>query len=176
MNSWKNRVLSFVVGIILAVVGFFIIANPDEALVSLILVIGVFLLISGFVAVIDSIRIPAFIPGKSLLMVEGIMQMIIGGLFSFGNQFIASAVLGYLLVFTMIISSIVHISFVSAISRGGMAIFSIILNIITIGLGVYILFNPILASGVLITAVGFQFIIAGIERMVITFIPTDSIK
>lgn len=176
MNSWKNRVLSFVVGIILAVVGFIIIANPDEALVSLILVIGVFLLISGFVAVIDSIRIPAFIPEKSLLMVEGIMQMIIGGLFAFGNQFIASAVLGYLLVFTMIISSIVHISFVSAISRGGMAIFSIILNIITIGLGVYVLFNPILASGVLITAVGFQFIIAGIERMVITFIPTDSIK
>ncbi|WP_317699393.1 hypothetical protein [Erysipelothrix rhusiopathiae] len=56
-----------------------------------------------------------------------------------------------------------------------MAIFSIILNIITIGLGVYVLFNPILASGILITAVGFQFIIAGIERMVITFIPTDSI-
>ncbi|UPU39039.1 hypothetical protein MX850_10895 [Erysipelothrix sp. Poltava] len=75
----------------------------------------------------------------------------------------------------MIISSIVHISFVSLISRGGMAIFSIILNIITIGLGVYVLFNPILASGILITAVGFQFIIAGIERMVITFIPTDSI-
>lgn len=167
-RTMKTRLFALLSAIIYLLLGGMILMNPGATLSSLILVMGIFLLIAGVFLIVDGIQLSSFVPYKAAYIFDGILLLLIGFIFTFGNTYINIVALSYMLVIWFIASAIIQIYFVWPIG-GWITVVSIILNMFVIIMSLFALSDPVIAQGILIWYLAFQFILFGINRLLVVF-------
>jgi len=173
-RKMTTRLFALLSAIIYFILGGMILTRPGVALASIIFVIGIFLLIAGIFLIVDGARLPSIFSSKTAYIFDGVLLSILGAIFIFGNAFINITVLAYLLVFWFMVSSIIHIFIVWAIG-GWVTIVSIILNMFVFICSLMALADPMLAQGVLIWYLALQFIMFGVNKLIIVFAPNSEL-
>lgn len=166
----KTRIWAILSGIISFALGIFLISKPVFSLLTLVLILGGFLITSGIFLIIDAIKLPKEFDIRSSFIFEGIMLIIIGLFFALGNSAISIATLSSLLLFWFILTSILQIQTAWTFKQNWVSILSIVLNVLVIGLSIYSMFDPLLASSILAWTISVEFIISGINKILVAFL------
>ncbi len=74
-HGWKAGVLTFAAGIISILVGGYVMANPEAALLTITLVLSIYFVISGITQIMSSFKAPS---GKGMLIFSGFVSLILG--------------------------------------------------------------------------------------------------
>lgn len=160
-----TKIVSALSGIVYVVFGILMINNPITTLASLSLLMGWVVTISGILSLINAFRFRNH-PDANVSFVDGLLLLLLGLMFLFGDFIRNTLVLSYLLVFWIILDSMLQLQFVLSIKGGGWAkILTIILDVIIIVYGINLLFNPGRAEGFLVFSLGFAFIVTGISKV-----------
>ncbi|MCV2508913.1 MAG: hypothetical protein N4Q32_00525, partial [Neisseriaceae bacterium] len=126
--------------------------------------------------IIEAARLPSSVTLRNSWIVDGVLMVIIGGVFAFVPSSISLAILGYTLIFWFIYTSIVQIWVATKIPavEGSNSTWIkwlvIILSVIVIVLSIYGLFNYPFTQALLYVVVAFQFIFLGVIRFLYAFI------
>ncbi|NLW77947.1 MAG: hypothetical protein GXY32_00850 [Ruminococcaceae bacterium] len=152
-----------IIGILFIIVSLISFYNPGGDLTALAFVFAI-------LAVLNGIRLIMGRRGSVLRLVAGILNIIIG-VFLILNIYIAAAALPLVFAIWFIVESLFRLLTVGATRAMGTGyfVFSIIINILGIVLGILLLFNPITAALTLSFLVGFYLMLAGIECIVLAF-------
>lgn len=165
-NFW-SRVVGVAAGLIYIVFGMLMIQNPNTTLKTLSFMMAWIVLVSGVLALIISYMTRRFseeIHQGSLF--DGIILLVLGLIFMFGNFISNTLFLAYMLLFWIIIDSALQLQFAAFIPKHGLRILVMVLDILIIAYGVWLLFNPGLAEGFLVLYTGFAFISTGVSKMI----------
>ena len=146
---------------------------PVATVVTVVYFIGGFLLVGGIFLMYDAFKLPSEVGSKGFLLFDGVIVTILGALFIFGNTFVGAALLIYTLIIWFMFTSIMQI-IVSVKMKSGWSVITIILDLIVIGLSIYALFNPLVAAGIFVWTISFQFMFIGITKLLLSFAPTKS--
>lgn len=151
----------------------FLVAAPASALNLIITLGGILLIASGIIIFIY------YFTSKddnknSVLVAQGVLNLILGILLLVANTFVVAVALAYLLVFVFLVVGIMRLV-ESLAMKGGARIAGIILSLIVIGISISALFNAGLATGIFIWMLVFQFIFLAVERLVVVFASKESL-
>ncbi len=162
-----TRLVGLVAGIIYVIFGMLMIQNPNTTLATLSLVMGWTVTISGFLAIAHAIKFKDVPEVQSGSMMEGMLLLVLGLMFLFGNFLNSTQILAYLLVFWIIIDSAAQLQFIASLPGGGVTkIVVLIMDTFIIAYGLFMLFNPGIAENFLVWYLGFGFISTGIAKFV----------
>ena len=163
-NSTR-RIWSMIAGGIFIALGIFVISNPIKSLQTGVLIVGMLMLVGGVLAVIDAMSLPKVLSMRQTLLFDAIMLVLMGALFTFGNTFIASTALSFILLWWFILTSIIQIQFSFVIGKAWVKLASNAVNLFVIAMSIYTMFNPLLANSVLAFAIAYNFIFMGVSRL-----------
>ena len=163
----KPRLLFFVVGLLTMGLGVFMLFNPLETLIRMLVFAGILFLVFGIILLIDALAIPDFISMRSTLIFEAFMTIILGLILVFGDQSLNIGIITYIFLFTFVLSSFIQIQFSVLINRNWLRWLSFALSVLDIALSVYMFMNPNLAQHLLVYFMAFGFISSGINRMLV---------
>lgn len=162
-----NRIWSILSGVISLFLGTLVITNPIPSLLTFVMILGAFMITAGIFVIIDAIRLPKELGHRSSFIFEGMMLVIIGLFFAVGNTFTSIASLSFLLLFWFIFTSIIQLQYAWTIKHNWVGMLSILLNVVVIGLSIYSLFNPILAASILAWTIALEFMISGVNKILL---------
>jgi len=166
----RIRIFSLLSAVIYFILGGLLLTRPGETLVSLIFVMGIFLILVGIFLVIDGVSLPHGSSYKTAYILDGVLAILLGIVLAFGNAYFNISVLAYTLVIWMMVSSFIQIYLAWPLGMWA-RILTIILCIIVVILSVYALLDPLLAQGLLVWYLAYQFILLGMIRLVIALDP-----
>lgn len=168
----KNKVWSILAALAYFALGAMVLMWPVATVVAVVYFVGGFLLVGGIFLMYDAFKLPSEEGSKGFLLFDGVIVTILGALFLFGNTFIGAALLIYTLIIWFMFTSVMQI-IVSVKMKSRWAIVTIILDLIVIALSVYALFNPLVAAGIFVWTIAFQFMFVGITKLLLSFGPTN---
>lgn len=153
----------FIVGVLFVVAAFISFTDPTGNLEALAMAFGVLAILDGVWNLMNR-------GGTVFRVVLGILDILIG-VFLIANIWLAAAALPYVFAVWFIADSLVRLLTVGITRLFGTGYFvlSIILNIVGIGVGIMLLFHPVIAALTLSLLVGFYLMLAGIEFIVLAF-------
>ncbi|MDR2083389.1 MAG: DUF308 domain-containing protein [Bacteroidales bacterium] len=162
-NSIKNWYLALIAGIVLIALGIWVLFTPSEAYVSLAILFSISFLIIGIIDIVFSISNKDEIDGWGWTLASGILGVILGIILMI-HPVISFTTLplfvGFLIVFRSIYLIGLSIDLRQyRISGWG---YLLALSIITLILGIILLFNPMLSALTLVVFTGVGFIVMGI--------------
>lgn len=163
-RSVYSRLVGILAGIVYAVVGLLMIQNPNTTLATLSLFMGWMVTISGLVAVVYALKFKNDPSVHSTSLLDGILLLLLGLMFLFGDFINNTMFLAYLLVFWIIIDSAAQLQYMSLLPKGGLKLLVIIMDALIIMYGIYMLFNPHAAENFLVFYLGFGFVSTGINK------------
>lgn len=155
-------------GVALVALGIVCICNPLETLISASWALGLFTIVSGMCTIMFWSKIRFFLPSGNLVL-EGILQIILGLLFM-SNKFFLALALPVAFAFWLIVEgtllAIRSFDFKAVYFRGWWLL--LLLGICAAVLGAYSLSSPVEVAGpVLSTVIGIGIILVGVVDLVI---------
>lgn len=165
---------SLVIGILWIILGAAAINSPSTAISVIAVFVGIGALAKG-IYTLWLRRVIQMLTGSNskmmlLLIVSSLVDIILGIIFLFRIHF-GLGIIAYLFAFWFIFDSILQLvidHFFKAMNRSYFDIL-IVLNIITLILGVVLLFNPMLSIYTLIGVVAFYLFLIGITKIIQAF-------
>ncbi|MGL4383579.1 MAG: DUF308 domain-containing protein, partial [Bacilli bacterium] len=106
----KSKVFNIISALIYFAAAVVVLNAPVMSVLVLMYTIGIMLAIGGIALLVDAFSLPKGFPGKSFVIFEAILLVILGLFFIFGNAIINAATLIYLLLGWFIVTSIIQIS------------------------------------------------------------------
>lgn len=163
-RSIYSRIIGIMAGIVYIVVGFLMIQNPNTTLATLSLFMGWMVTISGLAAVAYALKFKSDLSVHSTSLLDGILLLLLGLMFLFGDFIHNTMLLAYLLVFWIIIDSAAQLQYISLLPKGGLKNLIMVMDALIILYGLYMLFNPQAAENFLVFYLGFAFLSTGINK------------
>lgn len=144
------------------------IQNPITTLKTMSFVMGWVVLVAGVSAVVFSLFVKEndVYESKRSDLIDGILLLILGLIFTFGNFINNTLFLAYLLIFWIIIDSALQLQLSILIRKKGLRIAVVVLDILIISYSVWLLFNPAGAESFLVLYAGFGFISTGVSKFI----------
>lgn len=164
----RNRVLIFIQGVLLLILGFYSLAHPGALILTMALFFRWFLLITGIFNLITGLSHNEEKELRTSHILGGIVLIVLALIFMF-SSYLSEAVLIYTLVGWFIYSSIASIALSFSYKTGALKFISIIFNVIVIIIAIQALFNPALAGGIFVITLAFNFILLGINEILLIF-------
>lgn len=162
-----SKVLWFIEGIILIVLGFIVMVQPVDTVLALGIFFAWFLMIIGIIEIVLGFSSYAQ-HHRVLYIVEGIILLVLGFFLLFKSPLFAEEVLVYMTMFGLIILSVTQL-FTSSNVRGGWRYFIYVIDIIVIVACIYALFNPLYAEELFIYIIVFDLYLLGLSRIFMIF-------
>lgn len=172
MNAKKNfDLVQLLMGILSVALAYFVLVNPASAVISLIWVVGIFLIINGVMRFANRNAVRDMgMSNTGLLTFTAVLDIIMG----LAVLFIPATGLTYIwivLSMSLIMNSAFQLfsaNFVKSVSTG-LYWFTVIMAVFGIILGFVLLFNPMFALGLAVALLGAYFLIYGIMNIVSAF-------
>lgn len=164
---------SLVIGVLWIILGAAIINSPSTAISVIAVFVGIGALAKGIYTLWLRKAIQVLTGNEShmtLMVVSAVIDMVLGMIFLF-RLHLGFGIIAYLFAFWFIFDSILQLiidHFFKAISRSYFDLL-IVLNIITLILGIILLFNPMLSIYTLIGVVAFYLFLIGITKILQAF-------
>ena len=157
-------------GIILIILSFFIFSNPPGALVALALYIGISLLFTGILEIIEAFQIKSLNGDWGWPLFGGILDLLFG-IILLSNPGLTAATIPFIVGFWLIVSGIVvFVNSFSAKKAGYSGWFWYLLfGILVVIAGFSIMNNLLLGMFTLTIWMGVGFIMAGLVNLIIGF-------
>lgn len=172
MNAKKSfDFVQLLMGILSIALAYFVLVNPTSAVISLIWIVGIFLIINGVMRFVG--RSAARDMGMSntgLLTFTAVLDIIMG----LAVLFIPASGITYIwivLSMSVLMNSIFRLFTAKALKAvsTGLYWFTIILAILGIILGIMLLMDPVFALGLAVALLGAYFLVYGIMNIVSAF-------
>lgn len=161
---------AFVAGILMVVVAFLILRHPEKGLHAFVLIFGIVSIVQGIVWLAAYSRFREFFARSWVTLISGILDIVIGILFLCSYD-IGALTIAYLFAVWFFVDSIVGIVFawhLKGISNGYF-IFNLILNILSLIIAIFLIFNPVIAVISLIWLVAFWLLVFGINEIIVAW-------
>lgn len=159
--------------IILLVLGILLLFIPGDIVTTVIKIFGIVIVIVGVLSIINSSKNKT----NSTDLVYGILITILGIVFISNPQVIAS-IIPFILGVWIIIKSLFRLQFVSTIkSTNGDYIKLLVINLITLILGIVLVFNPFKGAETLVRIIGiFLIVYSGLDILNYFFTRPKKVK
>lgn len=163
--------LKLLMGILSVGLAYFVLSNPASAVISLVWMVGLFLVINGVIRFANRNTLRSMeMSNTGMLTVSAVLDIILGLIILFVP---ASGITYIWIVLTLglIMDSTFELfaaQFVKKLSTG-LYWFTVIMAILGIILGIFLLFNPIAAVGLAVALLGAYFLVYGIMNIVAAF-------
>lgn len=162
-----KKILSIIGGIIYIILRFLVFLYPGFSTAGLVYAVGALMLIGGIAMIYEAkFHVPYV---KSSFTFNGIMLVILGLFFLFGNPIVNSTALSIMLIFSFLLTAVVQLQYVAFIRNALAKVIIVILNILIIIMSIYLLFRPLSANAVLVWQMAFMFIFLGANKIVSVF-------
>lgn len=170
-HRWGFDWTEFMTGIVFLIAAYFVIKQPQAALLSLVFLFAIAAIISGVTTIggYTKLRRETGL-WANFALVFAIIDILVGLLFLFHAP-TGVLVLGYVFAFWFLIDSIERLTVVSHLRVFGTGYFvlSLILDIISLALGILLVINPMIAVISFNVLVSFYFAVFGINAILIAF-------
>ncbi|XRC40412.1 HdeD family acid-resistance protein [Lactiplantibacillus plantarum] len=164
-HRWGFDWTEFMTGIVFLIAAYFVIKQPQAALLSLVFLFAIAAIISGVTTIGGYTKLRRETGLRAnFALVFAIIDILVGLLFLFHAP-TGVLVLGYVFAFWFLIDSIERLTVVSHLRVFGTGYFvlSLILDIISLALGILLVINPMVA------VISFYFAVFGINAILIAF-------
>lgn len=165
--SVTKRTLAFISGLVYLFLGYYVMTNPIKSLSTVVLVVGALILVTGIIALYDALQIPRAFEVRSTMIFDSILLMLLGVFMTFGNPFLTSTLVSYVLIFWFVATALLQLRFISFIKKTWLKVLLTIMNGLVIVLSLYTLTNPLLANSILALSLSYAFFITGVGRIMI---------
>ena len=161
---------SFIAGILMVVVAFVLLRHPAKGLHAFVLIFAIISIVQGLVLLAGYSRFREFFSRSWVALISGILDIIIGILFLCSYD-IGGLTIAYLFAIWFFVDSVVGIVFSWHLRdfSTGYFIFNLILNILSLIIAIFLIFNPVLAALSLVWLVAFWLLVFGINEVVVAF-------
>lgn len=163
----SNLVLG-IEGILLIILGLLALFFPEYSTITVMYFIGWLFLILGIGMFVYAIRLSSESSLKTPAIIESILLFVLGAFFVFGNPLVSTIIMIYTLIGWFIVTAIMGIIFASKWFSSGARIATYIINIIVIVIAIMALFDPMLAGSIFVLTLAYNFMFAGISRLLLT--------
>ncbi len=164
------KFLSFIMGVLLIVVGVVAIFNPAATVTSLSVMLGLSLLICGVIDLVLYFRLHKVAFGAGTLLADGLMTIIVAMLM-LSSRWIVQTALPVIFSMWVLFSAVARMGVafeLRSLGRSGW-IWLLLLSIITLVLGAISLFHPLVASIAISLIVGVLLISQGVTYLTLGF-------
>ncbi|KRK25921.1 integral membrane protein [Lactiplantibacillus pentosus DSM 20314] len=158
-------------GVVFLIAAYFVIKQPQAALLSLVFLFAIAAIISGITTIGGYTKLRRETGLRAnFALVFAIIDILVGLLFLFHAP-AGILVLGYVFAFWFLIDSIERLTVVShlRVFGTGYYVLSLILDIISLALGIMLIINPMIAVVSFNVLVSFYFAVFGINAILIAF-------
>lgn len=161
---------SFIAGILMVVVAFVLLRHPAKGLHAFVLIFAIISIVQGLVWLAGYSRFREFFSRSWVALISGILDIIIGILFLCSYD-IGGLTIAYLFAIWFFVDSVVGIVFSWHLRdfSTGYFIFNLILNILSLIIAIFLIFNPVLAALSLVWLVALWLLVFGINEVVVAF-------
>lgn len=173
MRSEKFKFL--IQGLLFIIFGILFMMNPIVKVALFTLIVGIILVTTGVLAILDGLFRTKGVKYKLLRIFEGLIFGAFGLIFFIQRPAAGVLIIVYTVIWMMIALAIMNTAFVFR-HDSPIRFLAIILNMLVIILGVQALFDPALAAAVFYWAVAFQLIFMGINHISLYFLLPDEIE
>ncbi|WCJ50272.1 DUF308 domain-containing protein [Lactiplantibacillus plantarum] len=164
-HRWGFDWTEFMTGIVFLIAAYFVIKQPQAALLSLVFLFAIAAIISGVTTIGGYTKLRRETGLRAnFALVFAIIDILVGLLFLFHAP-TGVLVLGYVFAFWFLIDSIAHLR----VFGTGYFVLSLILDIISLALGILLVINPMVAVISFNVLVSFYFAVFGINAILIAF-------
>ncbi|MDN5943712.1 MAG: DUF308 domain-containing protein [Lactiplantibacillus plantarum] len=170
-HRWGFDWTEFMTGIVFLIAAYFVIKQPQAALLSLVFLFAIAAIISGVTTIGGYTKLRRETGLRAnFALVFAIIDILVGLLFLFHAP-TGVLVLGYVFAFWFLIDSIERLTVVSHLRVFGTGYFvlSLTLDIISLALGILLVINPMIAVISFNVLVSFYFAVFGINAILIAF-------
>ncbi|CAM3191789.1 HdeD family acid-resistance protein [Lactiplantibacillus plajomi] len=170
-HRWGFDWTEFITGIVFLVAAYFVMKQPKAALLSLVFLFAIAAIISGITTIAGYTKLRRETGLRAnFALVFAIIDILVGLMFLFHSP-TGIIVLGYVFAFWFLIDSIERLLVVShlRVFGTGYYVISLIFDIISLVLGLMMLFSPVVAALTFNVLVSFYFAIFGVNAILIAF-------
>ncbi|MFB9768379.1 HdeD family acid-resistance protein [Lactiplantibacillus modestisalitolerans] len=170
-HRWGFDWTEFITGVVFLVAAYFVMKQPQAALLSLVFLFAIAAIISGITTLAGYTKLRRETGLRANVALGlAIIDILVGLLFLFKAP-TGILVLGYVFAFWFLIDSIERLTVVSHLRFFGTGYFviSLILDLLSLALGVMLLFSPVVAALTFNVLVAVYFAIFGINAILIAF-------
>ncbi|ETY75125.1 HdeD family acid-resistance protein [Lactiplantibacillus fabifermentans] len=170
-HRWGFDWTEFITGIVFLIAAYFVMKEPKAALISLVFLFAIAALISGITTIAGYTKLRRETGLRAnFALVFAIIDILVGLLFLFHAP-TGVLVLGYVFAFWFLIDSIERLTVVSHLKVFGTGYFilSLILDVISLAMGILLIFSPMVAALTFNVIVSVYFAIFGINAILIAF-------
>ncbi|UQS81919.1 DUF308 domain-containing protein [Bombilactobacillus folatiphilus] len=171
MRTGRFDFLSLIIGIFSLYVGYLIMSHPLTGLLSIVVIIGIFALLRGIYQLWLSYQLHKRLNKRTgWLIFSAIVDLILGFVFLF-NLRVAVPTLIYIFAFWFIIDGIAELSIAPLYHLAGKSYhwLVIILAVLSIIAGIILLFEPMMATVLIVVFAAVYFFMAGILEIIEAF-------
>lgn len=161
---------AFIAGILMVVASFLLIRHPEKGLHAFVLVFGIVSILQGLVWLAGYSRFRNFFSRSWVTLVSGILDIIVGILFLCSYD-IGGLTIAYLFAIWFFVDSVVGIVFSWHLKdfSNGYFIFSLVMNILSLIIAIFLILNPVIAALSLIWLVAFWLLVFGVNQIVVAW-------
>ena len=161
---------SFIAGILMVIVSFILLRHPGKSLMAFVLIFAILSILQGIVWIAGYARFKEVFSFSWVTIVSGIIDIIIGICFLCSYE-VGGITLAYLFAIWFFIDSIVGIAFSWHLKdlSTGYFIFNLIMNILSLLIAIFLIFNPIIAMLSLVWFVAFWLLVFGVNEIVVSW-------
>lgn len=170
-HRWGFDWTEFITGIVFLVAAYFVMKQPKAALLSLVFLFAIAAIISGITTIAGYTKLRRETGLRAnFALVFAIIDILVGLMFLFHSP-TGIIVLGYVFAFWFLIDSIERLLVVShlRVFGTGYYVISLIFDVISLVLGLMMLFSPVVAALTFNVLVSFYFAIFGVNAILIAF-------
>lgn len=171
----KMSIASLIFSILFIIAGLFLLLRPETAINIICYILGVILLISGVVYIIQFFSDKSSDSYLSISFIFGAFLFIFGVIILIRPDIIAS-IIPLLVGVWMLINGVTKLSYALTINKVNRTTLSIVGSIIIIIIGILLIFNPFEGAKNLVRIIGISFIFYSVIDLVESILITLSIK
>ena len=171
----KMSIASLIFSILFIAAGIFLLTRPETAINIICYILGVILLISGVVYIIQFFSDKSSDSYLSISFIFGAFLFIFGIIILIRPDIIAS-IIPLLVGVWMLINGVTKLSYALTINKVSSSTLSIIGSILIIIIGILLIFNPFEGAKSLVRIIGISFIFYSVIDLVESILITLSIK
>lgn len=161
----------FITGVLCLVAAYVVVGMPQVSLTAMSIVFGFLAFLSGLTTISGFNKLRDFVGNWALFaLVIGILDVLIG-IYFIVRPDMGLTVIGLIVGFWFVLDSIERLAVVGLLRDFGTGYFvvSIILDVLSLILGLLLIFNPLIAALSITWVVGFYLVIFGINAIVLAF-------
>ncbi|MFC6201397.1 HdeD family acid-resistance protein [Lactiplantibacillus nangangensis] len=170
-HRWGFDWTEFMTGIVFLIAAYFVMKQPKAALLSLVFLFAIAAIISGITTIGGYTKLRRETGLRAnFALVFAVIDILVGLLFLFHAP-TGIVVLGYVFAFWFLIDSIERLVVASHLRVFGMGyyVLSLILDVLSLAIGIMLIFNPIVAAVSFNLLVSVYFAIFGVNAILIAF-------